>query len=240
MEKATYILLAAVGILVAIAIFSFNFLPNKEAVNQNTLPVPETNTEETTEEIEQSLLRYNTGSSHVMPGTDVALYENKNLGIRFGYPKSWGNVTVQYDGEQFLFLFGDDRRLVFSLLSKLPAGRDAYWGDIGYNLHKENLSTFCSSFAGFRFMEWVRSCTPYETNAGDQGIKLEGIYGEWRENAAEIDVYVVLHETSLYTTLVASDERLIDHADVYEGPTENVESLVNSIDFFQNPVPLNE
>ena len=123
--KRYSILFCIMGVLSGVAILFYSLITPNSTKPPAPLPL--------------ETLVYNVGKAHELPGTDAMLYENSAIGIRFGYPKSYGQVVVEKrdGGVYFSFsptgLTNDPKRVYFMAAQYLePVGHAGYWGDLSW------------------------------------------------------------------------------------------------------------
>jgi len=227
------LLFGIIGILAGIVLLIFiNIVPRPVVTPLAPVPVGD--------------LIYNVGKAHELPGTSSMLYENSALGIRFGYPKSYGTVVVEKFAGEVDFSFSpsnatnDPSRAKFMVARFAePTETETNWGDLSWDVQpdprwvqradvcalvKESATTMPS-----RSKQIVNSAVcvnlPFQTG----GIaKLIG------------DIYPIYLIPAFQTTIdrvsldmfVAAEDRLTPMKG-YENPTLNIEKLVNSIDFIE-------
>lgn len=189
----------------------------------------------------KAVLDKNTGKSHQLPGTEAMFYENAQLGLRFGYPESWGEVQVEHYGRRLFLTFlpksaissGDPARQVFMDISRQePEKLTTYWGDLGWYYDAgpnwENIPDVCtfaknpSPEMPKQLKDWVdiARCSSQKTTSGISVAKL----------IVKSNVYIIPHTGTLFDTIIISDER-IDSS--FENAVEDLEKLVQSIEFIE-------
>jgi len=160
------------------------------------------------------------------------LYENKEIGITFEYPDTWGNIRVGKEVgcfeakqemaasgdpcEQVLLSFGDVREGIFLatqtlLHEKYPIGRGAFFGD-EYVGSEEILLGYCSGKMG------GNPCTTARNSHGVLVTKSFGVLGfdgeaGWKYLARSPHPYfssVVLSSSRLNPTWQSDFDRLVD------------------------------
>jgi len=222
------LVIGIIGVLAGIALLVVTSLNPKASA-----PIP----------LSAEVLDYNTGTSHELPGTEAMLYENAKLGLRFGFPKSFGTVQVEHYGARLFLTFlpkatvnsGDSSRKVFMDLSReKPEGRDAYWGDLSWYYDAgpswQNISDVCSfaknpsSDIPKALKSWIdkATCAKSELTAGHISAKLQS---GW-------NVFILPHTGTFYDNVIVSDERLMNNAN-FENASSNIEKLVKSIELIE-------
>ncbi len=220
-----------VGILAGISLlFYINIFPKPAPVVVAPLP--------------PTTLTYNVGRAHPLPGTAAMLYENKALGLRFSYPKSYGEVVIENHSGRITAAFSpsgstnDPQRAVFlmaQLLEPLEQQRD--WGGLGWYISPEKPWTApddaCYELAGLaaNHPDWVKTLT-------DPLTCLDFHVGERRVAhlmPTPSSIYVVpvlkkLDDGVFIKTITLSDDNLIGMMG-FERPADNLEKLVASLKF---------
>lgn len=182
-------------------------------------------------------LIYNVGTAHELPGTDAMLYENTALGIRFGYPQSYGDVIVEKRDGGVFFSFSqsgatnDPKRTFFMTYQYLkPEGHAKYWGDLSWYanpnprwVQEENV---CALLAGNADVDSTGCANiPF----GEGGIaKLK----DGGSSTYLIPAFQTTNDNLVLDMFAASDARLLNK-DEFENPVGNIEKLVKSIEFIE-------
>ncbi len=232
--KRYSLLFGIVGILAGLALIMYtNLGPKTKPTSPAELPA-------------ESLV-YNVGTAHQLPGTEAMLYENSALGIRFGYPKSYGTVVVEKrDGGVFFSfsqtgLSNDPKRVYFMGAEYVePTGHAGYWGDLSWFVQPDprwmdqvNQADVCSllressstmpSWAG----NFITSSTCSNLTIATGGIaKLSGA----GSSSYLIPAFNTTIDSVSLDMYSASDERFMGKAG-FDKPAENIERLVKSIEF---------
>ncbi|MFA5945858.1 MAG: hypothetical protein WC802_03040 [Patescibacteria group bacterium] len=227
------LVIGIIGVLAGVALLIMTSL-NPKTTTRNPVPLP------------AEVLDFNTGKSHELPGTEAMLYENAKLGLRFGFPKSFGTVQVEHYGARLFLTFlpktamnsGDNSRQVFMDLSReKPEGRNAYWGDLGWYYDAgpnwQNISDVCS-FAKKPSSELPTNLKVLISSAPCESIATsdKNAVAKLSVSSSSANVYLLPHTGTLFDNIIVSDERLADDVN-FENASTNIEKLVKSLEFIE-------
>jgi hypothetical protein len=189
-------------------------------------------------------LVYNIGRAHQLPGTEAMLYENSALGIRFGYPKSYGTVVVEKRDDGVFFSFSqsgatnDPKRVYFLAAEYLePKGHEGYWGDLSWFVQPDprwmNQPDVCALFkeTATKMPSWTSSFV----TAPCENIPLGPSTMMAKLNKSPTATFLIpafqtANDDVILEMFVASDERLLGK-EGFADPAVNIERLVKSIEF---------
>lgn len=223
--------IGVVGVLAGLSlIFYINMFPKPAPVK--VAPLPAEN------------LVYNVGKTHALPGTESMLYENAALGLRFGYPKSYGEVVVENKLGEIDFSFSlsgatnDPRRARFMVAQTMePTGHEPFWGDLSWysmpDPRWKQQPTVCSLLKGTVDSNplWVKALI---ADAPCTDVPLaEGGLAKLTTGDSSLFLIPALQTAAdgvSFDALAVTDMELMD-AKIFADPSANLEKLVNSLDF---------
>lgn len=174
------------------------------------------------------------------------LYENSAVGIRFGYPKSYGTVVVEKRDGGVFFSFSpsgvsNDPKRVYFMAGEYaePVGHNGYWGDLSWYVQPDP-----------RWMAQPDVCALFKEAAKTMPAWTAGFAAAQCENIPLGPTTMMAKLTtppnatflipSFHTAtdgvtidmFTASDERLLGK-EGFTDPAVNIERLVKSIEFIE-------